>query len=312
MNDVMAINFESLLTKRAFLAWHDGLITDAIAEELVQVPKRKQAAWLKENHGVDVADRPALSQNRKPKTEPEFVSEPPPVIELISRDKCLQWPAEMDRDGEVCPVLYIYPEGDCDTIKWPAPKGKKTAADWDEKLEAAIFSARETGDLPHEAVVLLPDGTVAGPQGQAPVTPAPVADAFSAAIDAAVETKPPAKPTRRKKAVKQEAPAEPAAKKSSKRKGGKTPADLSQFVEVMESGRGIRGSLFGHPFTAICRWAGANGYTVQQVAHLFERFNVPLSPATMKIQVKDAGAVRGPVPALSAHDEQIIVGIMEE
>lgn len=49
-------------------------------------------------------------------------------------------------------LLARYPEGDCDTIKWPNPN--------EDHVRRALFDAREVGHLEHDALVVeLPDGT---------------------------------------------------------------------------------------------------------------------------------------------------------
>jgi len=47
-------------------------------------------------------------------------------------------------------LLCVYPEGDCDAIKWPQYN--------EDNLRSALFDARETGEIPLDSRVLLPNG----------------------------------------------------------------------------------------------------------------------------------------------------------
>lgn len=61
--------------------------------------------------------------------------------------------AEDLRDTDHDPLLLcIYPEGDCDTISWPAPNVVN--------LRRALYDGRECGFTgPNDTHVTLPDGT---------------------------------------------------------------------------------------------------------------------------------------------------------
>lgn len=51
-------------------------------------------------------------------------------------------------------ILYVYPAGDCDRIRWPLVSPEDRG-----KLAGALYDAREMGDIPgSESAVLLPDG----------------------------------------------------------------------------------------------------------------------------------------------------------
>lgn len=80
------------------------------------------------------------------------------TIQLIAEDGALYTPlALVDKSlrdfysGNPI-LLCIYPEGDCDRIKWPNFNP--------ENLRAALYDARETGVLPHCEEVILPDGKI--------------------------------------------------------------------------------------------------------------------------------------------------------
>lgn len=72
------------------------------------------------------------------------------AIQLVENSGCLYYPDSVKNSiGHVGPiVLRVYPEGDCDTIKWPNPNM--------ENLRAALFDDRETGL--NQGEVLLPNG----------------------------------------------------------------------------------------------------------------------------------------------------------
>lgn len=54
-------------------------------------------------------------------------------------------------------LIMRYPEGDCDTVEWPKPEEK--VAEWEKRLESALFDLREMGFWEGDEVEL-PDGSI--------------------------------------------------------------------------------------------------------------------------------------------------------
>jgi hypothetical protein len=78
-----------------------------------------------------------------------------PPLQLFAIDGDLYYPPDLARDwrpDDRLIVLCIYPEGDCDSIRWPNPDRKN--------LHRALFDDRERGII-RDQEVLLPDGTSA-------------------------------------------------------------------------------------------------------------------------------------------------------
>jgi len=73
-------------------------------------------------------------------------------IKLVSKGGSLYYPPEVkDGFGDPGPiVLLVYPEGDCDTIRWPRPNMKN--------LRNALLDDLETGLLNDGDMVFLPNG----------------------------------------------------------------------------------------------------------------------------------------------------------
>ena len=71
-------------------------------------------------------------------------------IQLVAIDGDLHYPIQLGVKQRI--LLCVYPEGDCDTIKWPNPDMKN--------LASALFDDRECGFI-GDVEVLLPDGTSA-------------------------------------------------------------------------------------------------------------------------------------------------------
>lgn len=108
----------------------------------------------------------------------------------------------------------------------------------------------------------------------------------------------------REKAKKQE---QTLAEKESTEKKAPTPQPKKE-EEPKSNGGGVRGQryeMFGHPVTAVFRWMGKQGWTIEQAMKAIAHFNIACSPSTVKIQVK-AGSVgqRGEPAALTAEQAQ--------
>lgn len=65
-------------------------------------------------------------------------------------------------DNDDSLLVFIYPEGDCDTFKWPLnetdrrPKEKQVA-----QIKACLYDMREMGEIPSSTTEFeLPDGTI--------------------------------------------------------------------------------------------------------------------------------------------------------
>lgn len=73
-------------------------------------------------------------------------------IKLVAKDGTLYFPdSVICAYGDPGPILlYVYPEGDCDTVEWPRPSIKV--------LDGALFSAREQGLINHDDIIVLPNG----------------------------------------------------------------------------------------------------------------------------------------------------------
>ena len=73
-------------------------------------------------------------------------------VKLVAKDGIL-WA------GETL-LLRVYDAGDCDTCPWPMVSDYSTAAQLRERLAITLYDAREMGDIPSDAdIVLLPDDT---------------------------------------------------------------------------------------------------------------------------------------------------------
>ena len=75
-------------------------------------------------------------------------------IVLVEKNGCLYYPDYVkDCYSDPGPILlYLYPEGDCDTVDWPKPKM--------DHLVSCLFDGREMGYTHIGDVVMLPDRTV--------------------------------------------------------------------------------------------------------------------------------------------------------
>ncbi len=73
-------------------------------------------------------------------------------IKLVACYDSLRYPDEvLNQYGEGgMAIVYVYPEGDCDGIKWPKPNMKK--------LRSALYDDRETGLFNDDDIILLPNG----------------------------------------------------------------------------------------------------------------------------------------------------------
>lgn len=67
-----------------------------------------------------------------------------------------------DNDGDLylgdSILLVRYPEGDCDTIKWPLRQGRDDEDKGRHDLASALYEASECGEF-EGRTVLLPDGS---------------------------------------------------------------------------------------------------------------------------------------------------------
>lgn len=97
----------------------------------------------------------------------------PQEIQLIVDDNTLYWPPEIYDEFDklnpslidhsvrkVGPIfLHRYPEGDCDTVPWP---WNNVTEDKKSRYMGTViyncYDARETGMIPADAIVLLPNG----------------------------------------------------------------------------------------------------------------------------------------------------------